>query len=625
MSSDSYSHPRNHRLPAPRRTIAAVRMPPRALAPTRPITIDDRRAVALLTGIALLLVARGAAATLPSMWAWGLNLNRFVTPALGWLPWAVCALLLVPALGRAVGRRLEGVGDALTGGRGAARIAWAALGAALVWSLPDRLQHAGDFLLRQRVARGGGPFEHYFPQAFPLDVALHLSGPHLLMQRTGIDVFVWERILGALEAGIMAWLAASFARALGTRGAAAVAVTAVAFFGGYLAMFTGYGKAFKELTVLVAAAGVLAMRCERDGRGLVAMGLVVSFGIATHRLALGLVPVWLAVLLLSIHRRHVTPIRWPMWIAGAAVPLATLAWMAPRILSSVGQYDRGHFVVGAAAVLDVLMATLVPLRLVDLANMVVVLSPLAWALPILMRPGSGHGAATSFRLLLALAIPFVAVAFVYHPPQGVFRDWDDHATAGVALSLLTAWLIAMATRSRHGGWLATVATLCVVVPTIQILAVQASPERGRARVQAFLDEAPSRPPVERALTREYLGLTALLRDDGEDAARHYRAAAADVASPGILRGWAIAEALCGRPDSSRAICRRLVERNPGDLVGWRGLMKTAYVLNNIDEARRAAAALLSLAPDDPDARLVLERTGATPEGILTPVRLQDEE
>lgn len=611
-SSRSRAHPH----PVPRRAIAALPVPPHPPARPRSIALSaeamhDRRAVALLAGIALLLAARGAAAIVPSMWGWGLNVQRFVPPTIGWLSWSLCAALFVPGVGRAAGRRLETLGGALAGGRVAARIAWAAVGAALVWGFPDRVQHAGDFILRQRVARAGGPFEQYFPQEFPLDVTLHLTIPHQLMRRAGIDVNLYERILGAVEVGVLAWLATAFARALGTRGAAAVSVTAVVFFGGYLAMFTGYGKAFKELTVLVAAAGLIALRCDRTGRGLAALGLVVGLGVALHRLALGLVPVWLAVMMLCFRRRRITPIRWPTWIGGAVVPLAALAWMAPRIIDSVGKFDRGHFVAGAAGGLDALMATVVPLRLIDLASVILVLSPLAWALPILMMRGPGRGSATSFRLLLALAVPFVAVAFVYHPPQGVFRDWDDHATAGVALSLLGAWLIAMATRSRHGGWLATVATLCVVVPTVQLLAVQASAARGTARVQAFLDEAPSRPPVERALTREYLGLVALLRDDGEEADRQYREAASDVPSPGILRGWAIAEALCGRPDSSRAICRRLVARNPGDLVGWRGLMKTSYQLNDVSEARRAALALLSLAPGDPDALLVLERIDQT--------------
>jgi hypothetical protein len=49
--------------------------------------------------------------------------------------------------------------------------------------------------------------------------------------------------------------------------------------------------------------------------------------------------------------------------------------------------------------------------------------------------------------LLALALPFVLVAVLIHPAQGIFRDWDDFAASGVALSLIAAWLVGEALRS----------------------------------------------------------------------------------------------------------------------------------------------------------------------------------
>ena len=54
------------------------------------------------------------------------------------------------------------------------------------------------------------------------------------------------------------------------------------------------------------------------------------------------------------------------------------------------------------------------------------LSPLALALPFgliaLGRWGSSRARGT---LLAALALPWLAMLLLIHPPQGMFRDWDD--------------------------------------------------------------------------------------------------------------------------------------------------------------------------------------------------------
>jgi len=54
---------------------------------------------ASLLALALL---RAAAAFLPSMWAWGLDAQRFLAPRAAWLPWLVMALAILPAVGAAL-------------------------------------------------------------------------------------------------------------------------------------------------------------------------------------------------------------------------------------------------------------------------------------------------------------------------------------------------------------------------------------------------------------------------------------------------------------------------------------------------------------------------------------------
>jgi len=250
--------------------------------------------------------------------------------------------------------------------------------------------------------------------------------------------------------------------------------------------------------------------------------------------------------------------------------------------------------------------------------MILWLTPSVFVFATLGRRDAEPDAVLQRRVMMSLAGPFLALAVIYRPDQGVFRDWDVHAEVGVALSLLAAWVLATASRHRHGCRFAAVTTLCVVVPVTQQLVIQSDATLGRARIEAFVDEPPWRSAEERAGTRHYLGTMALMRDDAEEAAREFAAAAAEVPRPGTLRGLAIAEALRGRDEASRAICRRLVEASPGDVVAWRGLMATSYRMNDLAEARRAAEFLLRLAPGDEDARIVLGRRDSTRQARTRP-------
>ena len=106
----------------------------------------------------------------------------------------------------------------------------------------------GDFLLRQGSAEESIAPARIYPQALPLDVLLHYLIPHWVLKTFEVDPNWTNRIVGAIYGAILAFLAIAFARRLGTRGSALMAVAATIFFGGWLLLFTGYGKAFAEMS-----------------------------------------------------------------------------------------------------------------------------------------------------------------------------------------------------------------------------------------------------------------------------------------------------------------------------------------------------------------------------------------
>src|SRR5262245_66628404 len=61
----------------------------------------------------LLVLARAVTAFVPSMWAWGVNLQRFLRPLLAWGPCLLMALPLVPRFARAPAQGCERIGDLL--------------------------------------------------------------------------------------------------------------------------------------------------------------------------------------------------------------------------------------------------------------------------------------------------------------------------------------------------------------------------------------------------------------------------------------------------------------------------------------------------------------------------------
>src|SRR5215831_14055966 len=113
-------------------------MSPRRDEPAIAPRTRDGAAIRLILTLVVLLAARAVAATTGGMWAWSLDLNRFLSFPLGWGLWAVAVLLTLPPVARRVAPWVEGAGDAIGRGATGATIAAVLVAALLAWLMPDR-------------------------------------------------------------------------------------------------------------------------------------------------------------------------------------------------------------------------------------------------------------------------------------------------------------------------------------------------------------------------------------------------------------------------------------------------------------------------------------------------------
>ncbi len=561
--------------------------------------------------LALLLAARALLSFVPTMWAWSLNLQRFIHPALGWGLWSIAALALVPPLARRAAPWLDYAGDLFSRRPALAATAAATAAATLVGVLPDQVRFVGDFLLRQGTVREGEKPAVLFPQALPLDVFLHYSFPRYLTDSALVDANGAARVIGMLEAALLAALAVAFARALALRGAPALVAAALVFFGGYLGIFTGFSKAFAEMCLLVAVLGVCGIRALRDGKGLLPVGLALAVGVTLHRSALGLAPA-VALVFAGWFRRHGRHGGWkrPGVMVALAAPLTALAVMVPRIAAVVARWDAVHFAPpGIERQGGVLGAVFAGSRPADMLNLLAMLSPLALLVPALVlarrgRPPAG-GAGGELAVLAAIALPFLVVLPFIHPVQGLFRDWDDFAATGVAVSLLVAWWVGRTLRAQP-AWLAVALTMNVAAPTVQWLAHHRDLERGFLRVRSFLLEPPRRAEPERASAWDYLGIYSFNLERWDAAAEAFSHAAETSPSPRILQEWALVETMRGNYRMAQQLYHRMLVKMPENALGWLGLATVSIRADDLPEATQAARALLALQPGNPDAMQVLE-------------------
>lgn len=609
------SGPGRHGRGEPRRRRVAGAAPATAIPLADPAAA--RAALTLWIALAALAVARAALAFAPGMWAWALNLQRFMLPPLGWGLWGIAAAALIPAAARALEPPLARAGDAFAAGRAWPTLIATVLIAAWVLGSPDNARFVGDFLLRQGTVEVSGKPAELFPQALPLDVFLHYSVPSAI-QKAGIaSANSTARALGVLEAALLTLLALEFVRALELRGAAALAAWAVVVLGGYLGMFTGYDKSLAELVVLAVAVAAFGVRLARAGRGALALGVTLAIAISLHRAAVSfLIP---AAVAWALGARKISAADWrrpATWLA-VGLPLAAIAVSAPRIVATVLHVDAAvHLAPGGVRRTGVLAAALAGPRGVDFLNLVVMLSPVALAV-IAAALAAGRSprdssddaarAGPALAVLLALALPLVLIAPFIHPAQGLFRDWDDFAATGMTISLLAAFALArLVSRAGPWRWVCVPAALAAFSASAQWLALHSDADEGLARARAIVTEPPAREENERAGVWDYMGVRYFRLGRWSESAEAFSHAAESAPSPRMLQEWAMAETMAGQLREAQQVYHRLIEKDPKNVSAWLGLGAVATRIPDVDDAFRAANQLLALAPDNPNGRQLMD-------------------
>jgi tetratricopeptide (TPR) repeat protein len=302
-------------------------------------------------------------------------------------------------------------------------------------------------------------------------------------------------------------------------------------------------------------------------------------------------------------------------IAALGVALAGLAVMLPRIVATMLEWDAVHLVPHEVrAQGGMLRAAFSGTRPADMLGLVTALAPLAVAAPalaFLLRRNPGRG--RELALLGTLAAPFVLTVPFIHPAQGLYRDWDDFAAGGQALSLVTAWLVGETLRlSPARAWLGVPVALGAAALSLQWLAHFTDLDRGLTRVEAFMTEPPRRPDGERGKTWDYLGIRNFRLQRWAAAARAFERAAETSPSPRILLEWGTAELRRRNFGAARDQFRRVIAVRPDEAHAWSGLAAASIELGDREEARRAAENLLRIRPGDPVARRTLERLDEAP-------------
>lgn len=567
----------------------------------------------LWLALATLWLTRGIAPLSQSMYAWGLNLHRFVPPWAGWTPWLVGMLALFPTIGRRLTRVVDGPRGLL-----ATRVSglfFTLSCGVMAFLLPDRTWLTGDFLLRQGTSETGG-FEGTFANALPVEVLINRWLPLLVRPGSGLDPNLATRLLESALAVSLACCAIALSNTWGLRGLSRTTSVAVIAFGGYLATFTGLGKPTALMCVLSALSLLSATRLLNSGRSGLLFGASLALALLTHRSAVTLLPLAGLVMLmaLSASRRRLVP---PMQLAAAIVPPAIACMLiGPRIAQILVSFDLPRHVAPTATHgSGLLAAALVPLRLLDLANVLIVLVPalpfalLAAALDRHRSPGENSG-----LVVWVLALSSLPVFLFVHPIQGIFRDLEVFAPAGLALSVWSAQVLGQCLqRGRVPAWIAPAILVAVLLPTGQWLVHFNDSEAGLNRARLFATELPVRDASEVGQLWDVLAYRAFRQHDWAAAVDASRNSVASAPSKRAQLMWAMARTFAGDYPGAESVYVALSASYPDEPIVWLGLGGVAMRMHDDEQLRRAVARLGSYGPGTPERRIVKAAARAFPE------------
>ena len=508
-----------------------------------------------------------------SMELWGVNPQRFLAAPLGGLTCLLMAVVFLPPFGPRLAAACEAAGDRLAESQRNRWIA-AALFAIAVFLLSDRTLYTGDALIRNAAADTPGFLER-FRQALPLELVLFERLP-LALERYGIPPMLPARLLGAAAAFALGLAALQLGRQLAGRGAMLVAVACMVACGGWLVVFTGLGKPAALLCALTAIAAVCAIRTVRVGTGLAALGVSVALAISLHRAGVFLLPCWMVALALAQHpRTGARPRRSALDWTLACLPFAALALHGGRILKIGASIDAPLHLLGAAS-------PPITHRGLDLANLSLLMCPVA--IPILagcLRPSATWARTREFAVTFSLLAPWLLLAALAHPAQGIFRDTDFFAAGGVALGVCLAWLLCgpreafMITPQTSTA----IASVCAI-SALQLVLCWHDPHAGLSRVRAYLCEAPRRGVADHEQGWDFLALRAFAIGDWSEAVIACDEAATLAPNPRLLIMLGIARTYSRDYPGAKQAYSRAIERSPYELAAWAGLAGIATRLGD---------------------------------------------
>jgi len=514
------------------------------------------------------------------MLLWGLNQGRFI-PWLATMDLAAMGIALVPVIASRLVRPIEWLGDLSLRDPWRARAVWAVLGAGLVLALPDRTHFTGDFVLREFAIRTGGSPSELFPQALPADVWLHYSLPRWLATARVCSAAMAARVLGGMEAAMLAIVGVELSRILRLTGVASCVAAAALLFGPQLAMMTGYAKALSELAVCAAVMGVLAIRVVSEGRGVFPLSVALGVALLLHRSAVLFLPAYFAFLIMTRGLLGKSP---RTLLAAAVAPAIALCVAGPRIVRTLSSFDlhAGHF--GVSGLNELALNGL------DLINMLLMM-------PVLILGLAG----TRIRGLRIpvwtwMTIPLLPAIGIGHFAQGLFRDWDLFIPSLVLLSVLAAAQVSSIVMKleRPQRWIGPCILMSLACPPVIALAEQADLQAGMKRAEAFATESPTRSPDVRGKVWTFLSDRWVQLENYREAVRTARAAAELTPTRSVLLLLAGSERNVGDHSAALATYRRLLRVDPRNDEGWYCVALYSADAGDFDQADDALRKLSAL-------------------------------
>lgn len=449
--------------------------------------------------------------------------------------------------------------------------------------LPDRAKFVGDALLRDGLLDESSGFAKIFPQALPLDGWLHHGFPRWCTQVASISPLRVAFSIGAFEAFLLGALAGQYAENTSDRASVFAATALTIMFGGYLSLYSGYGKPTTELVLATLAVCVFgqAMLSKISASPLY-VSVPAALALLLHRSGLVLlIPALLLVLVGCVSRRD-SPlsVRLQQW-AACLIPVVAFLFLRTTLFNIFEHFDN-QVNINPADVQEsggAVIAGLHGVRLLDSVNVLIFYSPsalvviaMAFGLPV------SNGA---LAILFIFGVTLPMLLFV-RDTLGPFRDYDVLGMCGVALNVFCASRVGMLV-GREGTRRAAAVSLVLLsaVPTLQYMWIQTEPDIAIARAMSFVDAAPRRLEIHRAATLDYVGLFELRREHFKAAAEAYHRLSIETPLPRAYKSWGIAAMLADDVEGAREAFTGLRVRTPEDPVAtfmlWAASSMTGHV------------------------------------------------